>query len=50
MFGFYLIWNHFFDQTDVTGAQATLCALIILMGVQFLLFAMFFDMEESKNK
>ena len=50
IFGFYLFWNHFLNQADVTGAQATLCALFILMGIQFLLFAMFFDMEESKNK
>ena len=50
IYGIYLLGNHFLYETDVTGAQAILCALIILMGIQFLLFAMFFDMEESKNK
>ena len=32
----------------VTGPQAILCALMLIMGVQFLLFGMLFDMEESK--
>ena len=48
--GIYLILKEFIYNTDGTGPQAILCALLLIMGVQFLLFAMFFDMEESKNK
>ena len=47
--GIYLILKEYIYNTDVTGPQAILCALLLIMGVQFLLFAMFFDMEESKN-
>ena len=48
--GIYLILKQYIFNADVTGPQAILCALFLLMGVQFLLFAMFFDMEEGKNK
>ena len=48
--GIYLILKQYLFNADVTGPQAILCALFLLMGVQFLLFAMFFDMEEGKNK
>ncbi|MBD3308011.1 glycosyltransferase [candidate division KSB3 bacterium] len=33
----------------VTASRSVLVALLILSGVQFILFAMFFDMEESKE-
>ena len=46
--GIYLILKQYIYDIDVTGPQAILCALLLLMGVQFLLFAMFFDMEEGK--
>ena len=48
MDGIYLILKEFVYNTSVSGPQAILCALLVLMGVQFLLFAMFFDMEENK--
>jgi glycosyltransferase involved in cell wall biosynthesis len=32
----------------VSGPRAVLCALMILMGIQFLLFAVLYDMEESR--
>jgi len=48
MDGIYLILKEFVYNTGVSGPQAILCALLVLMGVQFLLFAMFFDMEENK--
>lgn len=33
----------------ITGTTVVLCALLIITGLQFLLFAMFFDMESSKS-
>ena len=32
----------------VSGPESVLCALTILMGIQFLLFAMLYDMQESE--
>lgn len=32
----------------VSGPQAVFCAMCVITGAQFLLFAMFFDMEEGK--
>lgn len=47
--GLYLIIDKlFFGGFNVTGPKAILVALILLVGVQFLLFAMLFDMEEGK--
>lgn len=45
--GLYLIYKQFAG-IGVSGPQAILCALLLLMGVQFLLFAMLFDMQESQ--
>lgn len=45
--GLYLIYSKIFG-TGVTGATAILCALLITTGLQFLLFAMLFDMQESQ--
>jgi len=33
----------------VSGPQAIFCALLIITGTQFLLFAMLFDMQESHD-
>lgn len=49
-FGVYLFIDKlFFGGFNVTGPRAILSALLILSGLQFSLFAMFFDMEEGKN-
>jgi len=48
-YGIFLFLKQYIYLLDVTGPQAIFCALLLIMGVQFLLFAMFFDMEESKN-
>jgi len=37
-----------FAGVGVSGPRAVLCALMTLMGIQFLLFAILYDMEESK--
>jgi glycosyltransferase involved in cell wall biosynthesis len=48
-FGSYLVIDKlFFEGGNVTGPRAILSALFILSGIQFTLFAMFFDMEEGK--
>lgn len=39
----------FLDGTAVTGARAVLSALLILSSMQFLLFAMLFDMEHGQG-
>jgi len=47
--GLYLVINKLFlGGVAVTGSRSILAALLMLMGLQFLLFAMFFDMEEGK--
>lgn len=46
--GIYLILKEVYFLTGVTGPQAILCALFLIMGVQFFLFAMFFDMQEGE--
>ena len=48
-YGIYLFLKQYIYLLNVTGPQAIFCALLLIMGVQFLLFAMFFDMEESKK-
>ncbi len=48
--GGYLCVNYFFMGGEgVTGSRSILSALLVLTGLQFLLFAMFFDMEEGKS-
>jgi hypothetical protein len=44
--GFYLVYKQIIGR-GVSGPQAVLAALMMIMGVQFLLFAMLFDMQES---
>lgn len=47
--GLYLVIDKLFlGGTGVTGSRSILAALLLLTGIQFLLFAMFFDMEEGK--
>jgi glycosyltransferase involved in cell wall biosynthesis len=47
LFGLYLVWQQVVG-IGVSGPRAILCALLIITGLQFLLFAMLFDMEEGK--
>ena len=47
LYGIVLIIRYLMH-IKVTGPQAVLCALTLIMGVQFWLFGMLFDMEESK--
>jgi glycosyltransferase involved in cell wall biosynthesis len=44
--GLYLVYKQLAG-IGVSGPQAILCALMLITGVQFLLFAMLFDMQES---
>lgn len=44
--GLYLVYKQIIGR-GVSGPQAILDALMLIMGVQFLLFAMLFDMQES---
>jgi hypothetical protein len=44
--GLYLVYKQMIGR-GVSGPQAVLDALMLIMGVQFLLFAMLFDMQES---
>lgn len=46
-YGLYLVWQQWAG-IGVSGPRAILCALLIITGLQFLLFAMLFDMEEGK--
>jgi glycosyltransferase involved in cell wall biosynthesis len=46
--GLYLLWDKVFALgTEVTAPKATLVALMLISGFQFLLFAMLFDMQED---
>jgi len=47
LFGVFLIYSQIIGH-GVSGPRAILCALLIIMGLQFLLFAMLFDMQESR--
>jgi glycosyltransferase involved in cell wall biosynthesis len=48
-FSSYLLANWmFYGGYGVTGSRSVLAALLLTMGSMFLLFAMFFDMEEGK--
>ena len=47
--GLYLIIDKLFlGGAAITGSRSIFAALLMLSGLQFLLFAMFFDMEEGK--
>ena len=47
VFGCFLVYQQIVGE-GVTGPRAVVCSLLIIMGIQFLLFAMLYDMEESK--
>jgi glycosyltransferase involved in cell wall biosynthesis len=47
-FGIYLVYQQWIG-AGVSGPRSVLCALMILMGVQFQLFAMLYDMQESEK-
>ena len=49
LLGLYLTIKQFILLTGVSGPQAILCALLVIMGFQSLLFAMLFDMEEGQK-
>jgi len=46
LFGFILVGQQI-SGVGVSGPRAILAALMIITGLQFLLFAMLFDMEEG---
>ena len=48
LWGIHLIIKQI-NAIDVSGPQAILCALLIILGFQSLLFAMLFDMQESDD-
>lgn len=45
--GLYLVYKQIVGR-GVSGPQAVLDAMMLIMGIQFLLFAMLFDMQESQ--
>jgi glycosyltransferase involved in cell wall biosynthesis len=47
--GAYVAIERVFFGGDITAGTATLVALLLISGVQFLLFAMWFDMESNKD-
>ena len=47
LYGFYLIYQQWVG-IGVSGPRSIVCALMIIMGIQFLLFAMLYDMQESE--
>lgn len=47
LYGFYLIYQQWAG-IGVSGPRSIVCALLIIMGIQFLLFAMLYDMQESE--
>ena len=46
-YGCFLVYQQW-TGVGVSGPRSVVCALLILMGIQFLLFAMLYDMEESE--
>lgn len=49
LLGVYLVWRQLVGY-GVSGPQAILSALLVMTGLQFLLFAMLFDMEEGHGR
>lgn len=47
IYGGFLVYQQFTGE-GVTGPRSVVCALMIIMGIQFLLFAMLYDMQESE--
>jgi hypothetical protein len=48
-FGSYLVWRQL-SGDGVSGPQSIFSALLIITGLQFLLFAMLFDMEQGQGR
>jgi glycosyltransferase involved in cell wall biosynthesis len=46
--GFMVVSKVFLDGSAITAARSIGAGVLILAGIQFLLFAMFFDMEQSQ--
>jgi hypothetical protein len=49
LFGAWLVWLQYVG-IGVSGPRAILCALMIMMGFQSLIFAMLFDMQAGKDR
>ena len=47
VYGVFLSYQQWIGE-GVTGPRSVVCALMIIMGIQFLLFAMLYDMQESE--
>jgi glycosyltransferase involved in cell wall biosynthesis len=47
VYGCFLVYLQWIGE-GVSGPRSVVCALMILMGIQFLLFAMLYDMQESE--
>jgi len=47
LYGVFLSYQQWIGE-GVTGPRSVVCALMIIMGIQFLLFAMLYDMQESE--
>jgi hypothetical protein len=48
LFGLFLVWQQVSGR-GVSGPRAILTALLVITGLQFLLFAMLFDMQEGDD-
>lgn len=47
IYGGFLVYQQWIGE-GVTGPRSVVCALMIIMGIQFMLFAMLYDMQESE--
>ena len=47
LYGGFLVYQQS-TGAGVTGPRSVVCALMIIMGIQFMLFAMLYDMQESE--
>jgi glycosyltransferase involved in cell wall biosynthesis len=47
LYGGFLVYQQSIG-AGVTGPRSVVCALMIIMGIQFMLFAMLYDMQESE--
>ena len=47
LYGGYLVYQQWIGE-GVSGPRSVVCALMIIMGIQFQLFAMLYDMQESE--
>ena len=47
LYGDFMVYQKWIG-AGVTGPRSVVCALMIIMGIQFMLFAMLYDMQESE--